>query len=80
MNKCFTILSFLLTINFYAFSQKGAGAKIDSLKKIFPFLKDSGRVDCLIELSEAYLAFNTATAHSSIIDTGKINLQGRERL
>ena len=70
MRNHFTILLFLLAVNFYAFSQadfyalsqEGVRDKIDSLIKILPALKDAERIDCLSELSDAYLAFSIDTA------------------
>src|SRR4051812_40727552 len=46
------VLLFLFWRN--AFAQQ---EKIDSLKKVVPFLKDSAKVDCLNALSEIYIKF-----------------------
>ena len=70
MRKISMLILFLLTINFYAFSQAdiyalsqvGVRVKIDSLIKILPALKDFERIDCLNELSESHLTFNADTA------------------
>ena len=71
MRKYYTIILFLLTVNFnafsqadfYALSQKGVRVKINSLIKILPALKDYERIDCLNELSESHLTFNADTAN-----------------
>ncbi|MEP6951297.1 MAG: histidine kinase [Ginsengibacter sp.] len=70
MRKYFAITGFFIAISLYAypqadiyaFNQEGVGDKIDRLKKELPALKDSARIDCLNDLSESYLTFNTDTA------------------
>ncbi len=77
MRKHFTIILFLLTINFYSFSQNEDRHKIDSLKKTLPFLKYSGRINCLNELSDAYHWFQADTAkmyaNQALKEAEKIN-------
>ena len=50
------VMAFLFLLSNACFAQR---EKIDSLKKILPSLKDSGRVDCLNALSESYLKLNS---------------------
>ena len=83
--KHFTLILFLLTLNFnaisqadiYAVSQKGVRVKIDSLIKILPALKNFERIDCLNELSESHLTFNNDTtkvyAEHALTESERIN-------
>jgi hypothetical protein len=48
---CVSFFAAMLLISVNCFAQ---GEKIDSLKKILPKLKDTARIDCLLELSAQY--------------------------
>ncbi len=71
MKTNFFSVLFLLTFTSNALSQHDREHRIDSLKKILPLLKDSARVNCLNNLSEAFVKILGESYHSLTNDSAK---------
>jgi hypothetical protein len=62
LSKPILCLNVLLLLSIGSFAQK---EKIDSLKRVLPSLKDTARIDCLVEISTQYIFLELKLGHLS---------------